>query len=108
MFSLHLTVLRSFSTVIPLSRICSHPHENVASIEAGVKGDFISINFSTSFRKNLNLPNYSLQRYSKDKISLKANSGTVNVYAKAKVWIWTVFSAEFEVIKGFQIAEITW
>ena len=82
--------------------------EHVATIEAGVKGDFISVNFSTSFKKNLALSHYHINKYSKDKISLNASSCTVSAYANAKVWIWTIFSAEFEVMKGFKIAEITW
>ena len=76
---------------------------NVASIEAGIRGDFIKVTFSTTFRKNWD-SNY----FYKDKISLRATGGNVNAYATAKVWIWTVFSAEYEIFKGFQISEITW
>ena len=75
---------------------------NVAKIEAGIKGDFISVNFFTSFRRN------SLFTYDKDIISLKTTAGTVKAYAIAKVWIWTVFNGEFLIFQGFQIAEITW
>ena len=74
----------------------------VATIEAGIRGDFINVSFSTSFKRKLDWTYY------KDKISLKATTGNVKAYATAKVWIWTVFSGEFEVFKGFQIAEITW
>ena len=74
----------------------------VATIEAGIRGDFIKVSFSTSFKRKLDWTYY------KDKISLKATTGNVKAYATAKVWIWTVFSGEFEVFKGFQIAEITW
>ena len=74
----------------------------VATIEAGIRGDFIKVSFSTSFKRK------SDWTYYKDKISLKATTGNVKAYATAKVWIWTVFSGEFEVFKGFQIAEITW
>ena len=76
--------------------------DNVATIEAGIRGDFINVSFSTSFKRKLDWTYY------KDKISLKATTGNVKAYATAKVWIWTVFSGEFEVFKGFQIAEITW
>ena len=74
----------------------------VATIEAGIRGDFIKVSFSTSFKRKWDWTYY------KDKISLKATTGNVKAYATAKVWIWTVFSGEFEVFKGFQIAEITW
>ena len=74
----------------------------VATIEAGIRGDFINVSFSTSFKRKLDWTYY------KDKISLKATTGNVKAYATAKIWIWTVFSGEFEVFKGFQIAEITW
>ena len=76
---------------------------NVASIEAGIRGDFIKVTFSTTFRKN-----WDSNSFYKDKISLRATGGNVNAYATAKVWIWTVFSAEYEIFKGFQISEITW
>ena len=76
---------------------------NVASIEAGIRGDFIKVTFSTTFRKN-----WDNNSFYKDKISLRATGGNVNAYATAKVWIWTVFSAEYEIFKGFQISEITW
>ena len=75
----------------------------VASIEAGIRGDFIKVTFSTTFRKN-----WDNNSFYKDKISLRATGGNVNAYATAKVWIWTVFSAEYEIFKGFQISEITW
>ena len=75
----------------------------VASIEAGIRGDFIKVTFSTTFRKN-----WDNNSFYKDKISLRATGGNVNTYATAKVWIWTVFSAEYEIFKGFQISEITW
>jgi len=75
---------------------------NVASVEAGIRGDFIRVTFSTTFRKNYD------DSFYKDKISLRATGGNVNAYATAKVWIWTVFSAEYEIFKGFQISEITW
>ena len=73
----------------------------VATIEAGIRGDFIKVSFSTSFKRKW-------ETYYKDKILLKATTGNVKAYATAKVWIWTVFSGEDEVFKGFQIAEITW
>lgn len=75
---------------------------NVASIEAGARGDLITVTFSTSFKKNWDLT------FSKYKISLKAIAGKVSVYAIAKVWIWTVFDTEYEVFKGFPVVEITW
>ena len=75
---------------------------NVASVEAGIRGDFIRVTFSTTFRKNYD------DSFYKDKISLRANAGNVNAYATAKVWIWTVFSAEYEIFKGYTIMEITW
>ena len=75
---------------------------NVASIEAGVRGDLISVTFYTSFIKNWDMT------FSKYKISLKAIAGKVSVYAIAKVWIWTVFNMEYEVFKGFPLVEITW
>ncbi len=74
---------------------------NVATIEAGVKGDFITLKFFSSFKKNY----YNI--FEKDNISLKATAGTLKAYAIAKVWIWTVFSGEFEILKGFPVAEIT-
>ena len=76
--------------------------DNFASIEAGIRGDFIKVSFSTSFKRKWDWTYY------KDKISLKATTGNVKAYATAKVWIWTVFSGEFEVFKVFQIAEINW
>ena len=74
----------------------------VATIEAGVRGDFIKVSFSTAFKRSWDWS------YIKYKISLKGTTGNVKAYATAKVWIWTVFSAEYEVFKGVQIAEITW
>ena len=76
--------------------------DNVATIEAGVRGDFIKVSFSTAFKRSWD---WSYYKY---KISLKGTTGNVKAYATAKVWIWTVFSAEYEVFKGVQIAEITW
>ena len=76
--------------------------DNVAKIEAGVRGDFIKVSFSTAFKRSWDWS------YIKYKISLKGTTGNVKAYATAKVWIWTVFSAEYEVFKGVQIAEITW
>ena len=73
--------------------------DNVAKIEAGVKGEFIKVTFVTSFKKNL-------LTYIIDKGSFEATSGNVCVYATAKVWICTVFSTELEIIKGFKILEI--
>ena len=76
---------------------------NVASIEAGVKGDLIKVTFLTALRKNWEL------KYYKERISLKFTTGTVSIYATAKVLWWTVFSAEYEVMKGTSIGnEITW
>ena len=51
---------------------------NVASIEAGVRGDLITVYISTSFRKHWDLT------YSKENISLKAVDGRVSVYAIGK------------------------
>ena len=73
--------------------------DNVAKIEAGVKGEFIKVTFVTSFKKNL-------LTYIIDKVSLKATSGNVCVYATAKVWICTVFSTELQIFKGFKILKI--
>ena len=74
---------------------------NIAKIEAGIKGDFISLDFSTTIKKIWD------GSYIKDIVSLKATSGKVYVYAFAKIWIWTIFSTEIEVFKGFKIDEIT-
>ena len=52
---------------------------NIAKNEAGIKGDFISLDFSTTFKKDWDRP------VKKDIISLKTTSGKVYVYALAKI-----------------------
>ena len=54
---------------------------NIAKIESGIKGDFINLDFSTTFKKDWDRP------VTKDIISLKTTSGKVYVYALAKIWI---------------------
>ena len=73
----------------------------VASLEAGIKGNFISVEFTTEIER----VNY---KYRKKKISLTAKSGNISVYAKAKLLFVTLFSEEYEIWKGWKTFKITW
>ena len=73
----------------------------IASLEAGIKGNFISVEFTTEIERT----NY---RYYKKKISLTAKSGNISVYAKAKLLFVTLFSEEYEIWKGWKSFKITW
>ena len=76
--------------------------QNVASIEAGVRGDFVNVVFSTAIRKQWNL------FYVMDRANLKVCCGKVSVYVTARVWIWIICNEEFEVYRGDYCNEYNW
>ena len=76
--------------------------DKVASIEAGVKGKLLNVEFKTKIGRN----DWGVF-YKKD-ISLTAKSGTVTVYAKGKLLFITLFNEEYEIYKGWKTIKITW
>ena len=76
--------------------------DKIASVEVGVKGTFISVNFSTDIQRNSNL------KYYKKRVSLTASGGVVSVYANGKLLSYTLFSEEYEIFKGWPVLTKTW
>ena len=68
---------------------------NIARIDAGVKGNILSADFTTKIQKNNN------GKYAKKYIMMKANSGQFGIYAIGYVLWWKVLDVQLTLWNGW-------
>ena len=76
--------------------------DNIASIEVGVKGTVINVNFSTDIQRS------PRGVYSKKSVSLIATFGIVHVYATGKLLTLTLFDEQYKIFGGWPAINKTW
>ena len=76
--------------------------DNIASIEVGVKGTVINVNFSTDIQRS------PRGVYSKKSVSLTATFGIVHVYATGKLLTLTLFDEQYKIFGGWPAINKTW
>ena len=76
--------------------------DNIASIEVGVKGTVINVNFSTDIQRS------PRGVYSKKSVSLIATFGIIHVYATGKLLTLTLFDEQYKIFGGWPAINKTW